>query len=289
MEGYTYMKKLLLAVLLLCPLGAVVFAQDTANVAVLAYSADQLAAKFNGQNRKQIVTAISTVPTYEQTFTAPDGTEYEVVRYGKMSDEYRVFLYQFKWPQVLVGVADSPKGVLALNEKYQINIPLSQQDMTRHMRSPMITTVTDVANNIEYQAYQNGNEFYLFQNGLLVQTFDNAQDYSAFMAALTASNSSYAAQQAQQQTALEQAQINQQNNRYARTYYYGPSLGTVVVGGILWNSRHHRHHHAHRQAPQPPHAHRPQPRPGRLAPLRPSGPPAGTHFMRDVNGKFMRH
>ncbi len=286
------MKKLVLAIGLLCPPGAVVFAQHTASVAVLAYSADELAAKFNGQNRKQIVTAISTVPTYEQTFTAPDGTEYEVVRYGKMSDEYRVFLYQFKWPQILVGVADSPKGVLAFNEKYQINIPLSQQDMTRRMRSPMITTVTDVANNIEYQAYQNGNEFYLFQNGLLVQTFDNAQDYAAFMAALTASNSSYAAKQAQEQTALEQAQLNQQNNRYTRTYYYGPSLGTVVVGGVLWNSLRHRHHHpAHRPAPPPaPRYHPHHPRPGgRMPALRPSGPAAGTPLIRDVNGKFMHH
>lgn len=289
------MKKLILAALLLCPGGAVVCAQNMATVAVLAYSADQLAAKFEGKNRKEIVTAISTVPTYESTLTAADGTEYEVVRYGKMSDEYRVFLFQFKWPQPLVAVADNAKGVLALNEKYQLNIPLSQQDMTRRMRNPVITTVTDVANNVEYQAYQNGSEFYLFQNGFLVQTFDNAQDYSAFMAALTASNSSYAAEQAKQQTALEQARADQQTVYYpaSRTYYYGPSLGTVVVGGLLWDSLYHRHHHhsARPARPVPPPAPRVRPQPHRpgLSPLKPGGPARGTPMIRDVNGKFMRH
>ncbi len=286
------MKKLILAGLLLFPWGTVVRAQDVATVAVLSYSADQLAAKFEGKNRKDIVKDISTVPTYERTFTSADGTEYEVVRYGKMSDEYRVFLFQFKWPQPLVAVADNAKGVLALNEKYQLDIPLSQQDLTRRMRNPVITTVTDVANNTEYQAYQNGREFYLFQNGMLVQEFDNAQDFSAFMSAITASNSAYAAQQAQEQTALEQARLNQQtayNNAHTRTYYYGPSLGTVVVGGVLLDSiYHHRHHRPPHHVSPPPHRNPPSRRPG-LTPLRPSGPPRGTPLIRDVDGKFMRH
>jgi len=289
------MKKLILTALLLTPFGAAVFAQ-TAQVAVLAYSADELAAKFAGKNRKEIVSAITTVPVYEKTFTAADGTEYEAVRYGKTDQNYRLFLYRFKWPQPLVGVVENAKGILALNERYQINIPLAEQDIAAHMGASL-TTVQDVANGGVYNVYQNGNEFLLFQNGVLVRSFDNAQDYTAFMATVTASNAAYTAQQAEQQTALEQARLNQQaSQNYVTTtrYYYNP-IGTILLGGLVWSAVHgwHRPYHHYRAAPPPPHHHRavaPAPhRGGRLPALRPGGPPAGTPIMRDVDGRIMRH
>ena len=290
------MKKLILTALLLTPFGAAVFAQ-TAQVAVLAYSADELAAKFAGKTRKEIVSAITTIPVYEKTFTSADGTEYEAVRYGKTNQDYRLFLYQFKWPQPLVGVVENAKGILTLNERYQINIPLSEQDIAAHTNASL-TTVQDVANGSVYNVYQNGNEFLLFQNGVLVKSFDNAQDYTAFMATVTASNAAYTAQQAEQQTALEQARLNQQaSQNYVTTtrYYYNP-IGTVLLGGLVWSAVHgwHRPHYVH-PAPRPaPHHMHSAPRPAphrnnRLPALKPSGPPAGTHFMRDVDGKFMRH
>lgn len=288
------MKKLLIAALLLAPWGAFA-AQPAADVAVLAYSADELAAKFAGKNRKEIVSAITTIPVYEQTFTSADGTEYEVVRYGKTNQDYRLFLYKFKWPQPLVGVAENAKGVLALNERYQIAIPLTEQDMVRTTSAATLTTVSDVANGRTYNVYQNGNEFLLFSNGVLTNQFDNAQEYAAFMATLTAANSAYTAQQAQEQTALETARLNQQQTSYARPRsYWAPVVGTALVGGLLWGDiylHHHyrpRHHHV---APAPGPAPRPRPhhRPGHLKPLKPSGPPAGTPRMREVNGKFMHH
>ena len=286
------MKKLILSVLLLNPLGAAVFAQ-TADVAVLAYSADELAAKFAGKNRKEITASITTIPVYEKTFTSANGTEYEAVRYGKTNQEYRLFLYKFKFPQPLVGVVENAKGILALNERYQIDIPLTEQDIAAHTNASL-TTVQDVSNGSVYNVYQNGNEYLLFQNGVLVKSFDNAQDYTAFMATVTASNAAYTAQQAQQQTALEQAQLAQQTSpTYVRTtrYYYNP-VGTVLFGGLVWSAIHgwhrpvHHYHHAHHAAPPP---HQPQPRRQGLAPLKPSGPPAGTPLMRDVNGKLRRH
>ena len=282
------MKKLILAVCLLSPLGAFV-AQAAADVAVLAYSADELAAKFAGKNRKEIVSAITTIPVYEKTFTAADGTEYEAVRYGKTTQEYRLFLYKFKWPQPLVGVAENAKGILALNERYQIDIPLTEQDMVRTTAAAILTTVTDVANGRTYNVYQNGNEYLLFSNGVLVEQFDNAQEYAAFMSTLTAANSAYTAQQAQQQTALEAARFDQQQASYARPRsYWAPVVGTALLGGVVWGSIYHynhRHPPHHHMAPAP----RPTPhhRPGHLQPLKPSGPRAGTPMMRDVNGKFM--
>ena len=291
---YRRMRKLILIALLLNPLGTVVFAQ-TADVAVLAYSADELAAKFAGKNRKEIASAITTIPVYEKTFTSADGTEYEAVRYGKTNENYRLFLYRFKWPQPLVSVVENAKGILALNERYQINIPLTEKDIAAHTTASL-TTVQDVANGGVYNVYQNGNEFLLFQDGVLVRSFDNAQDYMAFMSTVTASNSAYTAQQAQQQTALEQAQLSQQTSpNYVSTtrYYYNP-VGTVLLGGLVWSAVHgwHRpHHHHYRPAPPPQrsHLHHP-PAPGRGLPaLKRSGPPAGTPRMREVNGKFMKH
>ena len=294
------MKKLLLLAVLLAPLVGVVPAQAAADngVAVLAYSADQLAAKFVGKNRKDIVSAISTIPVYEKTFTASDGTEYEAVRYGKTNEEYRLFLFKFKWPQPLVAVVENANGIMTLNERYQINIPVTQKDVAAHAPAgAALTTVTDVANNATYQVYQNENQFMVFQNGLLVHTFDNAQDYSAFMATITASNSSYAAEQAQEQTNLEAARLAQaQNNTQyvtTRSYVVPTVVGTAVLGGVVWGSiYHHNHHRQHyRPAPPPPHrhggpgAHRPGPGPrqsgGGLAP--------GTPLIRGADGRFMNH
>ena len=286
------MKKLLLT-LLLSPLGTVVFAQ-AADVAVLAYSADELAAKFAGKNRKEIVSAITTIPVYEQTFTSQDGTEYEAVRYGKTSQEYRLFLYKFKFPQPLVSVVENAKGILALNERYKINIPLTEQDVAAHTAATL-TTVQDVANNTQYNIYQNGSEYLVFHNGVMVRSFDSPEEYSAFINTVAASNSAYTAKQAEQQTALEQARLNQQaSQNYVTTtrYYYNP-VSTILFGGLVWSAVHgwHRpsHHHHHHHAAPPPRGHHHAAPARRLPPLRPSGPPAGTPLIRDVNGKFMRH
>lgn len=258
------MKKLLLAgLLLLGPLGASLYAQAAGrNVAVLAYSADQLAAQFAGQNRKSVVAAINTVPASEQVYTATDGKEYAVVRYGGAHQDYRLFLFDFKLPQPLIGVADNPRGIVAFNEKYGINIPVTEQNYARNTGA-FLTTVTDVANGTEYQVYQNNGEFALFQNGQLVRNFASAQEYQAFMATVTASNSAYAAQQAREQTALEQARLNQQtSNTYVRRSYIGPILGTALVGGLVWNGIYwHRHHH-HYSHPAPGQHRAPGQRPG---------------------------
>lgn len=257
------MKKLLLAVLLLGPWGASLCAQTTRNVAVLAYSADQLAAQFTGQTRKSVVAAINTVPAAEQVYTAQDGKEYELVRYGGAHQDYRQFLFEFKLPQPLVGVADSPKGIMAFNEKYGLNIPVTEQSYARNT-GVFLTTVEDVATGTQYQVYQNNGEYVLFQNGQAVRTFASAQEYQAFMATVTASNSAYAAQQAQQQTALEQARLAQEQSRptyVRRTSYVAPVIGGLVLGGLTWNIVNWTRHGHHHYRPAPPRA--PRPHPGR--------------------------
>ena len=289
------MKKILLVTLLLCVAwlpGAAQSADD--GVAVFAYSADQLAARFAGKTRKEVLYTVNTVSSLDTTVQSSHGTEYALVRYGKQGDDFRIFLFEFKIPQKLVAVADSVKGVLALNEKYGLTISLSEKEFAAQAPQTFLTTVTDVANNRTYTAYQSGDTYLLFQNGTLRRTFSDGHEFSAYMAALSAANSSYAAQQAEEQTQLEAAQLQAQqqaNNQrtVVRSYSVVPSLlGTAMVGGLVWGginyARHHHHRHHARPAPPPPH--HPHPRAG-LPPLKSSGSPAGTPLIRDVNGKYM--
>ena len=291
------MKRILLVVLLLCTVGLPGVAQSTADdgVAVFAYSADQLAARFAGKTRKEVLYTVNTVSSLDTTVRADSGQEYALVRYGKNSDDFRVFLFKFKIPQTLVAVADSVPGVLAMNEKYGLTIALTEKDFKTQAPQAYITTVTDVANNREYTAYQSGDNYLLFQNGVLKRTFTDSREFSAYMTTLAAANSSYAAEQARQQTQLEQARLAAEQYNNQRTVVRSNSIvpavvGTALVGGLLWTGinysrHHHHHHHPHYVGPGPrgpaPH------RPGYLPPLRPSGPPAGTPLIRGVDGKYM--
>ena len=288
------MKKLILVALLLCSIGLPAAAQSSADdgVAVFAYSADQLAARFAGNTRKEVLYTINTVSTIDKTVQSTSGKEYALVRYGKTSDDFRVFLFDFKIPQKLVAVADDVKGVLALNEKYGLNISVSEKEFAAQAPQTLITTVTDVANNRTYTAYQSGDNYLLFQNGVLKRTFTDSHEFSAYMAALSAANASYAAQQAEEQTQLEAARLQAQqqaNNQrtVVRSYSVVPTLvGTALVGGLVWGGIHYarHHHHRHHHAAPPP---RHQARPGHLPPLRPSGPPPGTPLIRGVDGRYM--
>ena len=285
------MKKLLLLALVLSCAWLPGAAQPAADdgVAVFAYSADQLAARFAGKTRKEVLYTINTVSSKDTTVQSSSGKEYALVRYGKNSDDFRIFLFDFKLPQKLVAVADDVKGVLAMNEKYGLNETLAEKDLSAQAPQTYLTTVTDVANNREYTAYQSGDTYLLFQNGVLKRTFTDSREFSAYMTTLAAANSSYAAQQAQQQAQLEQARLAAEQRRnqpkFVRSHSVVPTIvGTALLGGLVWGGIHYgRHHHHYRHHPGPRH----HARPGHLPPLRPSGPPAGTPLLRGVDGRYM--
>lgn len=273
------MKKLLSLALLLSLLGLPGAAQCATDdgVAVFSYNADQLAARFADKTRKDVLYTINTVSSIDTTVKSTSGKEYALVRYGKTSDDFRVFLFDFKVPQKLLAVADDVQGVLAMNEKYGLTNTLTEKDFKKQGAQAFITTVSDVANGKEYTAYQSGDMYLLFQDGVLKRTFTDSREFSAYMTTLAAANSSYAAQQAEQQTQLEQERLAAQranNQRTAiRTTSYAPAiLGTALIGGIVWSDIHYRHHHHHRHhrpAPPPPHYSGPK----NLSPVRPGIPP----------------
>ena len=293
------MKKLLLLALVLCFTWLPGAAQPSADdgVAVFAYNADQLAARFAGKTRKEVLYTINTVSSLDTTVQSTSGKEYALVRYGRGSDDFRVFLFEFKLPQKLVAVADDVKGVLAMNEKYGINTTLTEKDLNAQAPQTFLTTITNMATNQTYTTYQSGDDYLVFQNGVLKHTF-NSHEYAAFMATVSAANSSYQAQQAQLQTQLEQERLlAQEAAATPRTvvvrsnpvvpFVVGTALGGLFWNGIYWHNHrpHHHHHAAPAPAPRPPHHH--SSRPGHLPALKRSGPPAGTPLIRDVNGKFM--
>lgn len=289
------MKKLLLLALVLCSPWLPGAAQPSADdgVAVFSYSADQLAALFAGKTRKEVLYTVNTVSSLDTTVKSTSGKEYALVRYGKNSDDFRVFLFEFKLPQKLVAVVDDVKGVLALNEKYGINSTLAEKDLKDQAPQTYLTTITNVATNQTYTAYQSGDKYLVFQNGALKHTF-NSHEYAAFIATVSAANSSYQAELAQQQAQLEQERLaleqatNNQRTVVVRSnpvvpFIVGTAVGGLIGGGILYHHHHHRSHY--RPGPSPRHH-----RPDAFAPLKRSGPPAGTPLIRDVDGKYMnRH
>lgn len=293
------MKKLLLFALVLCFTGLPGAAQPSADdgVAVFSYNADQLAARFAGKTRKEVLYTVNTVSSLDTTVKSTSGKEYALVRYGRDSDDFRIFLFESNSPQKLITVADTVKGVLALNEKYGINAPLTEKALTAQAPQTYLTTITNMATNQVYTAYQSGDSYLVFQNGALKHTFDS-HEYAAFMATVSAANSGYQAEQARLQTQLEQERLAaqqasaQQNTVVVRSnpnpvvpFVLGAAVGGFLWNGVYWHNHHHHRHH-HRAAPAP----RPAHRAGNLPPLQRSGAPAGTPLIRDVNGKYMnRH
>ena len=172
----------------------------------------------------------------------------------------------------MLAVADSAASVLAVNKKYNVNLGLTETEFKKSYPRAVFTPVTNAQNGKEYHAYQiAGDSFVVFEDGKLVYQFANAEAFSAYMNTLSAANMGYAAQQAKQQTALEKARHNQAAQPVQPQTTY-----TLVVGGtardpiylpaIISTS-------TVRQLP----------------PLKPSGPPAGTVLMRDVDGKYMNY
>lgn len=245
---------------------------DADEIPVFKRTAAQLINRLAGKSRFYVMFNANVVASYDDTIYADNGAKYALVRYGQEGDNYRKFLFEDGGDQKLLAVADSPASVLAINKKYNVNIGLTEAEFKKSYPNAIFNTVTNAQNNKEYHSYQiAGPMFLLFENGKLAYQFDTPEAFSAYMNTLSAANMGYAAQQAKQQTALAQnRQTQNQGQAQLQTTY------TLVVGGT---------------------ARDPIYLPAiistgtvrKLPPLKPSGPPAGTVLMRDVDGKYMNY
>lgn len=246
---------------------------DADEIPVFKRTAAQLISRLAGKSRFYVLFNANAVSTFDDTIYADNGARYVLVRYGQEGDNYRKFLFDEGGDQKLLAVADSPATVLAVNKKYNVNIGLTEKEFQQDYPKAVATTVTDAQNNKEYHSYQiSGPLFLLFDNGKLAYQFDSAQAFSAYMNTLSAANMGYAAQQAQQQTALEKARLSQTTS----TRVEQPTYTTLVVGGTV-------------RAPIYLPVVLSTGTARKLPPLKPSGPPAGTVLMRDVDGKYMNY
>lgn len=295
------MKKLLLLALVLCFTGLPGAAQFSANsgLDVFAYSADQLATRFAGKTRKEVLNTINKVRTPDTIVTSTSGKEYALVRYDEKGDIFRIFLFNLSGAQKLVAVADDAQSALAMEEKYGIKISLPakevaapvavvqtpaavqtpvavQAPVTAQTPAPQtyLTSITDMANNRTYTAYQSGDKYLVYRDGAQIHTFNN-HEYNAFMATIANANSNYQENLAQQQANLDRqrAQLEQerlwaaqrantQNTVVVRSNPVVPFLMGTAIGGLFWNGiwyHHHSHHHRavapapHRPIGRPPH------------------------------------
>ncbi len=247
---------------------------DADEIPVFKRTAAQLFNRLAGKSRFYVMFNANVVATLDDIIYADNGAKYALVRYGQENGNYRKFLFEEGGDQKLLAVADSAASVLAINKKYNVNIGLTETEFKTSYPNALFNTVTNAQNGKEFHSYQiAGPLFLLFENGKLVYQFDTPEAFSAYMNTLSAANMGYAAQQAKQQTALEKARQNQVVQAPVQTTIYTPLVvsGTardpIYLPAILSTGTVRRS----------------------LPPLKPSGPPAGTVLMRDVDGKYMNY
>jgi len=246
---------------------------DTNTIYIFKRTAKEHMNHLAGKSRSYILFNADVVSSFDSTIYADNGVPYAFVRYGQEGDNYRKFLFEANADQKLLAVADNAPAVLAVNKQYKVNLGLTEIEFKKSYPRAVFTALTNAQNGKEYHAYQvAGDLFVIFENGKLAYQFDNAEAFSAYMNTLSAANMSYAAQQAKQQTELEKARQTQPAEPVQPQITYALVVGGTVRRPIylpaIISTGTVRHS---------------------LPPLKPSGPPAGTVLMRDVDGKYMNY
>ena len=246
---------------------------DADEIPVFKRTAAQLISRLAGKSRFYVMFNANVVATLDDTIYADNGARYALVRYGQEGDNYRKFLFEDGGDQKLLAVADNAATVLAINKKYNVNIGLTEQEFKKSYPNAIFNKVTDAQNGKEFHSYQiAGPMFLLFENGKLAYQFDTPQAFSAYMSTLSAANMGFAAQQAKEQTALERNRPSQlppppqPQNTYTTLVVGGTVRAPIYLPVVLSTGTARK-----------------------LPPLKPSGPPAGTVLMRDVDGKYMNY
>ncbi len=235
-------------------------------VSVFTKTATQLQKRFAGKTRSNVLYTLDSVSSFDGEIKAQDGTTYQLVRYGTEREPYRKFLFQAQEPQTLLAVADSVQTVLAVNQKYHINMGLAEVDFIRAYPNTPATLVTDEATAKTYHTYTvNTTLWVVFENGKLVRQFTAEKDYTAFVNEVTASNTAYRAQQGK--GAKQHAQSSQKKKKKK-------PFKALLQGGTL---------HDRMYLPKVVSTGTAQ----QLPPLQPSTLPPGTVLIRDASGNYM--
>lgn len=240
-------------------------------VSILDKNARQLTRIFRGKDRTFVLYHVSNVSSKDDILRTPKGTEYAYVRYGSDDGDYRKFLFKAEDPQTFVACAANLEDVLAVNQKYQVNLGVHLKDfLRRYEEESTLTNLQDEKNGKTYQAYRinyadvNHKKpspyYFVFEKEQLINTYAGDEAFYAFVGNLSDANKKIA-QEKKEAEAARQKQAEQARQK-ALQKANRPVRKALVDGGT-----------ANDQAYMPRVV---NPKP--LPPLTPSKIPAGTHL-----------
>lgn len=90
--------------------------------------ARQLTRLFRGKNKNYVLDTVNAISGPEKQLTSNDGKTYQLVQYGQDTRDYRKFLFENTPPHSFVTCAASAADVIAVFQRYGVNMGLRQAD-----------------------------------------------------------------------------------------------------------------------------------------------------------------
>lgn len=90
--------------------------------------AKQLTKFFRGKNKAYVLQTIDAISAQEQELVSSTGKVYILVQYGQDTKDYRKFLFEQATPQTFVTAAASAADVIAIFQRYDVNMNLRKND-----------------------------------------------------------------------------------------------------------------------------------------------------------------
>ena len=113
--------------------------------------ARQLTRLFRGKSKDYVLETVNAISGPEKQITATDGKTYQWVQYGQDTRDYRKFLFENAAPYTFVSCAASAADVIAVFQRYGVNMGLRQADflsayssLEKPTQLPSATTVLTV-------------------------------------------------------------------------------------------------------------------------------------------------
>lgn len=266
---------------------------DPNEIPVMRRSAAQLEKTLADKGRFYVLFNANVVSSIDTSLTGQDGTRYAFVQFGQDGDNYRKFLFEGQGNQRLLAVADDIPGVVRLNTRYKINMPISEKDFKKAYPKAELTVAKNEQEKKTYNTYQiNGPVFLVFADGKLTGQFSKKGELSDYLQSVNAKLPEVPVIQQEQSFPTPEEQEwernhRQQPGRHGRHGHFPedweqhrsgsnrPPSKALVEGGTV------------KDRINLPHVADPSAYNGAdLPPMTPSGLPSGAILIRDVNGQY---
>ena len=200
-----------------------------AGVSVWNKNARQLTRLFRGKDKTYVLYQVENVSSADKIIRSRNGKRYAFVRYGSDDGDYRKFLFNAKDPQTFVACAANVADVLAVNQKYGVNLGVRLHDFLRtYEEQATLTNLLDKATNKTYPVYRleytDVNHktpvatYFVFDGDSLKDTLSGEEAFTAYTSKLSQSNKDLTKQEkeAQAKRQQEEQKARQKQNRPVR-------------------------------------------------------------------------